>query len=540
MSLQILPLVEARQSGGLLRASSLFTMVIVMAGAVFLGPPHSICREPKSLSELFSRDALQATWQKVHVGLEPVNTDTAKATFWKGYERTGFETTRLPITDWSGWRSLKLDVENPYPEPFSVYVRISDRPDHPPEDTYTAGTFDGYVIRPGKPTVDISLENMRTPLQRPLDPRRIAYLGIFFNPLFLRDGMDLKFTKDTTFQLANLRLDKSPARVQRQPYAEPLFKETARSLLADREEVENALVELRSLIEQARSRGIDTAYEDIYPSVADIVFRMRLVPFWQDRTDEQRKALNFLLSGSRRAADELHAELEGKLPVRVVPAVPGHADLTIRDGYFRLGDEPKLLFGMLYNYRGPLLRWFAKSEFGPGEWLVAGVRYHDVEQEPIWNYYHLYPDTHRVGWNQGGHIIRDIDTWEQPDEQRAHPVILCLESPHSKEAIAKMIENFEHTPLSDRAPLTPTSATVISQRRCGRNGYDASMPILRLPTGFGERTSRTLTASLCHGPNRQPRTVPCGSTGRASTSTGSSNISVGPTTKFDAGNPRSL
>jgi hypothetical protein len=52
----------------------------------------------------------------------------------------------VSFSNWSGWRSLKLDVENPYREPFSVYVRTSDLPDYAPDETYTGGRFDGYVM----------------------------------------------------------------------------------------------------------------------------------------------------------------------------------------------------------------------------------------------------------------------------------------------------------------------------------------------------------------------------------------------------------
>ncbi len=62
--------------------------------------------------------------------------------------RMRLDTNSGPVSfsNWSGWRSLKLDVENPYREPFSVYVRTSDRPDYPPDETYIGGTFDGYVM----------------------------------------------------------------------------------------------------------------------------------------------------------------------------------------------------------------------------------------------------------------------------------------------------------------------------------------------------------------------------------------------------------
>jgi beta-galactosidase len=374
-------------------------------------------------------------WTPIHCDLATPQRGAVRATFWKGYEATGIETTRLPLTDWSRFLSFRFDVENPYREPVSVYVRVSNRADHPAAETYTGGTFDGFVIGPGRSTVEISLVKMRSPEDRPVDPRRIAYLGVFFQPLFLRDGMELKFRADATFVLSNLRLSERSAAEQKQPYGDLLFPPGA----ARPADLERALDDLRKTIEQAKARGIETRYAEIYPFLATLAFQSRLVAFWQDRGQEQRRALDFLLAGSRQANRELLEALESNDRRRRVPPIPEYGRLSIRDGYFRLGDEPVLLFGMLYNQRGPLLNWFANSQTDSGTQLVAGGTRHDVEKQPIWAAYQKYPDTHRVGWAHSDHIIRDSGSWEV----LGPPVNVCLESPHSREAVARMIENYE-------------------------------------------------------------------------------------------------
>lgn len=428
---------------------SLPIILAALACALVSLKPCGGAEVPGNIGKLFSREAVSKTWKTIHCDLLAGPTGTLRATFWKGYEDTGFETTSLPQGDWSGSKSLKFDVQNPYPEPFSVYVRISDRADHPADQTYTGGTFDGFVLRPGKNIVEVSLENMQSPEERPVDPRRIAYLGIFFNPLFLRDGMDLKFTDDKTFELGNLRLEPTAAKLQKQPYAELLFKETAPTLRTKRRQVEQALAELNKLIQQAQTRGIDTAYAEIYPFLADITFRKRFVAFWQSVGQQQSETLDFLLSESRRAAAELQAVLDGKRLPLVVPPLPNYSELKIRDQYFRQGDEPKLIFGMLYNRRGPLLRWFADSQTDYGTELVAGGTRHDVERQPIWEAYQRHPETHRVGWENADHIIRDRGSWEV----LGPPVNVCLESPRSREAVAKMIDKFGHEHTADRTHL---------------------------------------------------------------------------------------
>ncbi len=391
-----------------------------------------------TLDVLFSPAAVQRDWKATHCDLRSAGPGVLAATFWKGYETTGFETASLPFADWSSWKSLKFEVTNPYPDPFSVYVRISNDANHPGELTYTGGTFDGFVIGPGRSTVEISLESMQSPDEQQVDPKRVTYLGIFLAPLFLRDGMDLKFPKDRTFELSHLRLEAAPAKLQKQPYAEPLFAETSPQLTELRRKVEGSIAELRGLIQQGRDRGIDTSYEEIPPFLANVAFNQRLVAFWQDRSAEQRAALEYLLLESRRASSELREVLDGKRKPLVAPPLPAFHELSPRDGYFRLGNDPKLIFGMLYNRQGPLLRWFANSQTDYGTQLVAGATRHNVERQPIWEIYQRYPETHRVGWDRADHIVRDRGSWEV----LGPPVNICLENPRTRQAVAQAIENF--------------------------------------------------------------------------------------------------
>ncbi|MGD0921839.1 MAG: beta-galactosidase [Terriglobia bacterium] len=427
----------------------LHTTLALLACLLIL-PNHSPGTDgAKNLAALFSREGVSKVWKTLHCDLAPDPTGTLRATFWKGYETTGFETTSLPLTDWSAWKSLKFEVTNLYPEPFSVYVRISDQPDHPGDRTYTGGTFDGFVMSPGRNTVELSLEDMRSPDDQLVDAKRIAYLGVFFNPLFLRDGQDLKFSEDKAFRLSDLRLETASARLQKQPYAGPLFGEMSPTLAARRKLVERAITELRKTIQEAQARGIDTAYAEIYPFLADVTFQKRLVAFWQNRTHTQRETLDFLLRESRGATAELREVLDGKRQAIGAPPVPAYSELQVRNGYFRLGEEPKLIFGMLYNREGPLLRWFANSQTDYGTQLVAGGTRHDVERQPIWQAYQRYPDTHRVGWDNADHIIRDRGSWEV----LGPPVNVCLESPRSRAAVAEMIDNFGRTHAGDRTHL---------------------------------------------------------------------------------------
>ena len=101
-----------------------FVSILVLCA---IAPELEARQAARDLKELFAPDHVLRT----HCDLKPERIGVLRATLWKGYENTGFETSQVPISDWSSWRSLQFDVENHYPEPISIYVRVSDRVDHP-------------------------------------------------------------------------------------------------------------------------------------------------------------------------------------------------------------------------------------------------------------------------------------------------------------------------------------------------------------------------------------------------------------------------
>jgi len=420
-----------------MRAS--FSLMLCLTAAAWAAGPE------RSLEGLFA----PGTASCAHCDLQPASGNAVRVTLWRGYETTGVETLQLPVRDFSPFSSLRFEVQNPSSEPLSVFVRLSNQPGHPPADTYTGGTFDGFVIGPGGSTVEISLDKMQSPRQHPIDARRIAWLGVFFQPLFLRDGLELMFPQDRTLLVSNPRLSSEPARLQKQPYGDLLFRETEPALRALRAETEKAVADLGAEIERAQARGLETAYAGIYPYLAQVAFQKRLVAFWQDRAAEQRTVLNLLLEGAREAQRDLVAVEQGRAADRAVPPLPDYGKLEIRDGYFRLGADPSLIFAMLYNHHSPLQRWFASNETDYIASLVAGGDRFNVEHQPIWQAYQQYPDTHRVGWDHANAFIRDEGSWEV----LGPPVIICLESPHTRDAIAKMIAQFEREHAGDRGHL---------------------------------------------------------------------------------------
>ncbi|MGI9070607.1 MAG: hypothetical protein ACR2JB_04585 [Bryobacteraceae bacterium] len=115
--------------------------IAIVVCAANLGLQRARTETMQGLSELFAPDHVSKAWMRTHCDLEPLGAGALRVTFSKGYENTGFETSQMPSGDWSLWRSLRFDIENQYREPLSIYVRVSDRIDHPARHTYTGGTL---------------------------------------------------------------------------------------------------------------------------------------------------------------------------------------------------------------------------------------------------------------------------------------------------------------------------------------------------------------------------------------------------------------
>ena len=163
----------------------------------------------------------------------------------------------------------------------------------------------------------------------------------------------LKFRRQENAEFSNPRLSAEPAKLQKQPYGDLLFKKRARSAIATRK-VEQALGDSAEH-DRARPKGelIETAYAEIYPFLAEIAFHSRLVAFWQDRTEEQRKAFWVSSREQRKRADSrLKAALDSGKCARCAAdsrLLQAHNKKSATSG---LADEPVLPFGMLYNHSG--------------------------------------------------------------------------------------------------------------------------------------------------------------------------------------------
>jgi len=204
-----------------------------------------------------------------------------------------------------------------------------------------------------------------------------------------------------------------------------------------REKALAAVAEVESIIEEVRATGHDTLYLEIVPTTARTALETR----WElpGHKEHHKAYLAWTLEHTDRLKRELQAILAGEGKVISAPPIPDYADLELRDGYLRLAGEPCFLFGV--HSGGPEGlegKFFAERGLMGFMSGVGGTRF-DYYQQPIWKAYRKYPDTHRV-WAGGpwcGHII--VDEWSIGGRTEGD-CIICLESPHTREAVVEYFE----------------------------------------------------------------------------------------------------
>ncbi len=217
--------------------------------------------------------------------------------------------------------------------------------------------------------------------------------------------------------------------------------------MTDRRQALAAVAQVESLIEEVRGAGHDTLYLEIVPTVA----RAALGTRWDLPGHEEHRAayVAWTLEHTTRVKRECEAILAGERKAISAPPIPEYSQLELADGCLRLAGEPVLLFGV--HGRGP--RELMGRYFAPGDLMgfmsgVGGTRF-DYDEQPIWEAYQKYPDTHRV-WAGGpwcGHTI--VDEWSIGGRTEGD-CIICLESPHTREAVIeyfkKKVPTFRDNP----------------------------------------------------------------------------------------------
>jgi beta-galactosidase GanA len=173
-----------------------------------------------------------------------------------------------------------------------------------------------------------------------------------------------------------------------------------------REDLRQLLAKLKSKVEQAKAKGLQTLYAEI-PLIVGSKF---VEQDWDDEKIKSKRAdwAAFLNRQAKYELGQIEAMLGGQPDRRKVPPIPDYEKLEKRGNCLYLDDKPVLLVthGNSGGRRGD------QRYCGPGELyaIVSGVgatRY-DYHTTPIWELYQKDTKSHRVydgGWC--GHIIKD-------------------------------------------------------------------------------------------------------------------------------------
>lgn len=341
--------------------------------------------------------------------------------------------------DWSGSGVLCFDLYNPHDEVFAVDLEVFDGQ----SQGYHRGYWDQrWTLVPGWTHFVIDLgDSFRHGEHResPMDRADIRSIQLTIRPALFAER---------ELYVDSVRLEAGgdeAAAVGRNQQSLADFWEQ-RMAAAERSAAETAAASLAAKIELAKQQGVDAIYPEAALFVARLGLDLRSRLSWFSSREEQRAIYDYVRATCARSERELDEIMAGRRPARgLIRHGPG--ELELRGAYWYAGEEPVLVTAMLYNSSGPLMQFFHPHDVVPCLLTTAGASRYDVERTPLYEAFKKYPETHRVGYDGWcGHLIRDRWSMGGGNEE----VVICLESPYMKEAMAKAIR--ARTPRPEDLP----------------------------------------------------------------------------------------
>ena len=363
--------------------------------------------------------------------------------------------------DWGGYDHLFFDVYSPEALPqilsFRLYDAVGgDGPDVARFDLYDA---EGKLfLDPGWTHVEVGLRNLKASSElRSLALDRIRrfsistdsstrQLALYFDNFRLTSGTEGTDTasavapQDTITRLEGRWV----SILQAGPAGQIPESETVRQL---RERAQQEYQALETTIQSAEIMGLDTIYSQAEEVTAEIGLYFRPLLPWFNRDREKEKMFAYVGESCRQERKRLERLLTGevRLPERddtqiagpALPPYPPLHGLPIEEGFFRDETGRPLFVISLHGPSVALQRFFATPLQHIESYSVGGGSRWTVDNSPVYEAFQKFPDTHRVGWDGWcGHLIRDLDSMGGKKEN----TVICLESPHIREAVERYIE----------------------------------------------------------------------------------------------------
>ena len=367
------------------------------------------------------------------------------------------ETSEFP-RDWSAFDLLKFDVYNPSDRLYFGTIRILDMLGTDEEAEFQGQSYSGekLFLNSGWNHFEFMLQHaMVEEGDRALALDSIRKLrfsfGVSKTPLFI-DNLRLVKGDESLRTISDIHPGDCRIVIDnRNVYptlAGPVEKiKTSDAIKRLRKQAGVAVEDLKNDIRVADMQGYQTLYQRIPLITADVGLGIRSRLVWFQNEKEERKILEEVIQSCRRSSDEIRdmlaarqtnqlipaPENEVAAPSMYVPPYPPLDELSPVNGYYRdHSGKPTLVFSMLQINQGPLMDYFAPFNHRLESYTVGGGSRYNIESSPVYDAFHKFPDTHRVGWDGWcGHLIKD--RWAMGGKKE--DVVICLESSHIRQAV---------------------------------------------------------------------------------------------------------
>jgi hypothetical protein len=372
-------------------------------------------------------------------------------------------TLSMPVKegDWSGYDRLLFDVFSSEIQPRIISLRLYDAVsgDGPEVTRFDLYDAEGKLfLNPGWNHVEVVLRDLKASSElRPMALNRIRRLSIstdsivrlltlHFDNFRLVLGTEGAATASTMApQDTTIRLEGRWVTIlQVGPQDKIPTTETVKHL---REQAQLEYQALQTTIHSAEIMGLDTIYSQADVVTAEIGLTIRPLLAWFNNDREKEKMFSYVIQACQAERQRLGRLLTGelRLPERddtqiagpLVPSYPPLHGRPVQDGFFQDREGRPLFVISLHGPSIALQQFFATPMQHIESYSVGGGSRWTVDNSPVYEAFQKFPDTHRVGWDGWcGHLIRDLDSMGGKKEN----TVICLESPHIREAVERYIE----------------------------------------------------------------------------------------------------
>jgi len=381
--------------------------------------------------------------------------DSLKKSLW-------FETNEFP-KDWSSYEFLKFDVYNASVKLYYGTIQIFDEPGTDEQVEFQGQSYNGekLFLNTGWNHFEFLLQNaMVEEGNRHLALNKIRKLRFSFgdtdSPLFI-DNIRLVSGIESVATLSHIDPKDCIVIIDNRDVYPTLAGPAEKIIISEeivklRKQALSALENLRNEIRIGGLQGYQTLYQRIPLITADVGMGIRSKLVWFQNETEERKILDYIIVSCTRASRELTDMLSARQSKVLtpepenevsnasfyVPPYPRLSELKPSEGIYRdKAGNPVIIFSMLQINEGPLTDYFAPFDHRLESYTVGGGSRYTIESSPVYEAFHKYPGTHRVGWDGWcGHLIKD--RWAMGGKKE--DMVICLESRHIQSAVLEYMK----------------------------------------------------------------------------------------------------